>query len=410
MTGTWLAGLYGLAAINLLVAFYALYGAIRYWRFASRAGGETTLSAYRPSVALLVPCCGAEPGLAENLRALTCQRYPRLTIVFVLEDASDAAFSIVREIVSGLRTPSRVVLAGPARSSGQKVHNLGAAVRETPEAEVLAFADSDIRPDEGWLARLVGPLERTGVGVATGYRFYLPERGSFASLLRSAWNAGVLTLLGDHDHNFAWGGSMALRRETFFRAGVPEAWQGALSDDYALTHAVRRAGLRVEFVPSCLVASEGPVGLAEVLRWCGWQMAITRVYWPNLWRIAGASQVAFVAFLLVALVMALRGHVPAAVLLAVVLSLGAVTSDIRRRAIEQLAPRFEARLRSYRRLYPLLVPLAGLLTVYGFARSALSRRIVWRGKAYHMISPNETVLEQTATEKAPGFTGPDEVR
>lgn len=387
-------GLYGLAAVNVFVGLYALASAVRYFEYARRASLPVTgPTGYRPPVTLIVPCCGVESGLAENLEALASQRYPDLHVIFVLEDESDSAFPVVQTVVSGTRSAAQLLVAGPARGVGQKVHNLRMAVNEAGGGEVLAFADSDIRPDETWLARLVAPLEKPAVGVTTGYRFYLPERGSFGSLLRSAWNAGVLTLLGDHDHNFAWGGSMAIRRDTFDRAQVLEAWRGALSDDYALTHAVRRAGFFVEFVPSCLVASGGPAGLGEVLRWCARQMAITRVYWPNLWRIAGASQVVFVAFLLLALVPAFVGHAPAAVLLAAVLSLSGLSTEFRRRAIIHLAPRWKEPLHRYRAAYVLLVPVASLLTVYGFLRSMLSRRIEWRGKTYHMISPHETRLE-----------------
>ena len=37
-----------------------------------------------PSVTLFVPCCGAEEGLADNLRALAAQDYPKLAICFVV--------------------------------------------------------------------------------------------------------------------------------------------------------------------------------------------------------------------------------------------------------------------------------------------------------------------------------------
>ncbi len=186
-----------------------------------------------PSVTLLVPCCGLDAGLADNLRAIVRQNYPDLRIVFVVENEADGALPVIRSIIAGERRETRLVFAGPARGRGQKVHNLVTAVATIEDDCVLAFADSDIRPTPEWLTYLVEPLDRVEVGAATGYRFYVPERGNFASFLRSAWNAGVLTLLGDHDHNFAWGGSMAIKRSTFRQAGVEDAWKGALSDDYA---------------------------------------------------------------------------------------------------------------------------------------------------------------------------------
>ena len=290
-------GIYALGGVNLLVSLYSLISSFRYLGYLHVHGDRAPERSYLPPVTLLVPCCGLDAGLADNLRAIVLQDYPDLRVVFIVENEADRAVPVIQSVMAGEKRVTRLVVAGPARGRGQKVHNLLTAVATIEDDCVLAFADSDIRPAPDWLVHLVEPLDRVEVGVATGYRFYVPERGNFASFLRSAWNAGVLTLLGDHDHNFAWGGSMAIKRSTFREAGVADAWKGVLSDDYALTHAVRRAGLRIEFVPRCVVASVGPVGLTEVLSWCTRQMAITRVYWPNLWRIAGGSQILYSIFL-----------------------------------------------------------------------------------------------------------------
>lgn len=379
-----------LGGLNLLVGLYSLWGSLRYRAYV-RKKTDSAAAARRPSVSLIIPCCGREDGLEENLLALARQDYPHLRLVFVVETFSDPAVPVIERVRENAPCPAIQVEAGPARGRGQKVQNLLAALSEVGESEVLAFADSDGRPDPGWLGRLTAGLEPPGVGVASGYRFYLPE-GSFASLLRSVWNAGVLTLLGEHDRNFAWGGSMAIRREVFEKAAVKEAWQGALSDDFALTHAVRRAGLRVAFVSSCLVGSEGKAGLAEVMDWCARQMAITRVYWPNLWRVAGASQILYWSFLLLGGVAAGRGDFVSLALVSALLTLSFASGGLRSSAVGELEPRFRERLRPFLWAYALFTPLASLLSVYGFVRSALSRRIEWRGKLYEMRSPTETVV------------------
>ncbi len=395
--------LYALGAINLAVALYSLWGSLRYARYARRAtpGRE---GPYGPRVALIVPCCGAEEGLEANLAALAAQDYPELRLLFIVEDRNDPAVPVIERVRAQVSRSSVLIIAGSARTRGQKVHNLLAGVRQARGEEVLAFADSDGRPDRLWLARLVavlnpsrpsrpsGPSRPGRIGVVTGYRFYLPEPASFASLLRSVWNAGVLTLLGDHDHNFAWGGSMALRRATFEEAGVAGAWQGALSDDYALTHAVRRAGYRIEFVPGCLVGSRGKTDLGELAAWCSRQMAITRVYWPNLWLLAGGTQVLYTSFLLAASLVAAAGSGWAAALVAVLLGLTILTGALRARAVQALAPQWKEAIHPHSWAYALLSPLAAVLTVYGFTRSALSTRIEWRGKRYQMRSPTETVV------------------
>jgi cellulose synthase/poly-beta-1,6-N-acetylglucosamine synthase-like glycosyltransferase len=294
-------GIYVQGAMNLAVSAYSLLSSIAYSRYIRRAPTQKWAPLNRhPTVALFIPCCGAEEGLEANLRALFHQDYPKLELILTVEKESDTAVPVIRKIMESENRPSQLVVAGRATASSQKIHNLRVALTKTAGAQVLAFADSDIRPSPEWLTHLLAALDKKGVGVATGYRFYVPEPGNFATLLRSVWNAGVLTLLGDHDHNFAWGGSMALSSKVFREAGVERAWQGALSDDYALTHAVRKAGYKVEFEPCAIVASFGRTHLTEVLNWCHRQMSITRVYWRNLWRIAGGSQLLFIAFVFIA--------------------------------------------------------------------------------------------------------------
>src|SRR4029078_4592494 len=125
-----------------------------------------------------------------------------------------------------------VLVAGEATSCGQKVHNLVHGVENSAgDAEVFVFCDSDARFSEDWLTNLIAPLEDSEVGVSTGYRWYVPTPGRPAPLLREIWNASVVPMLGAHSRNFAWGGSMARRREVFDRIGIRKAWEGAVSDD-----------------------------------------------------------------------------------------------------------------------------------------------------------------------------------
>jgi hypothetical protein len=157
-----------------------------------------------------------------------------------------------------------------------------------------------------------------------------------------------------------------------------------LSDDYAMTHAVRRAGLRVDFVPSCLVGSRGEVGLRELVSWCARQIAITRVYWPALFAIVAATHLVYGAFLALAL---FQG---AFVLMGIVLLPGLIGGGLRATAISDLAPQWRETISRHLWAYFLLVPFAGVLTLLGVLRALWSRRIEWRGKLYEMRSPTET--------------------
>ena len=67
--------------------------------------------------------------------------------------------------------------------------------------------DSDARPRNDWLRLLVAPLADEGMGAATGYRWFIPNKGGFASRLRSVWNASIASALGERSETSksGWG-------------------------------------------------------------------------------------------------------------------------------------------------------------------------------------------------------------
>jgi hypothetical protein len=121
-------------------------------------------------------------------------------------------------------------------------------------------------------------------------------------------------------------------------------------------------------------------------------MVITKVYWRNLWRIGGGSQIVYVAFLLAGTFAAATGNRIALFLVSCVVGLSITSGYIRTKAIQSLGEEWKRHLHRLTWSYALLVPLASILTAYGFVRSLLSRRIEWRGRIYEMRSPQDTIL------------------
>src|SRR2546426_6287234 len=111
---------------------------------------------FAPFVSVIAPCRGLEDGLRENIAALFQQNYPSYEIIFVTDRADDPVLGLIDEVRREVqdawqdgveRAAARCVVAGPATDSGQKVHNLKAAVLEAdPHCEVLVFVDTDARP------------------------------------------------------------------------------------------------------------------------------------------------------------------------------------------------------------------------------------------------------------------------
>ena len=291
---------YLLAALVVWQSAVSLRGGVRYLSFFRREL-EAPRSLYMPFASVFVPCRGLDQGLRWNLSALFRQHYPAYELVFVSDRADDAGLDIARQLAREFEVESvartRFVVAGRATDSGQKVHNLRAAVAEVDaSSEVFVFVDTDARTRPDWLRSLVAPLSDEGVGAATGYRWFLPVRGGLATYLRSVWNASIASALGENvRRNFCWGGSTAIRRETFERLNMRERWRGTVSDDYALTRVLQAEGLPIRFVPACLTASLEDCTFGELLEFTTRQLKITRVYAPHLWAIVLISNLLFVA-------------------------------------------------------------------------------------------------------------------
>lgn len=384
---------YFLAAISCWIGIKSLLGGVCFAGYVRREMSRP-LPEFYPFVSVIAPTRGHEPGFVENVKPLLEQNYPNYEVRFVFDDPQDPSLPLVREL------GAQVVISGPAVDSGQKVHNLIAAVGEIdPRSEVIVFVDTDARPGDDWLRKLVAPLADERVGASTGYRWFIPERGGLASRLRGVWNASVASALGeDTAKNFCWGGSTAIRRSTFEELRVVDHWRGTVSDDFTITRVLKQAKLPIHFTPHCLVPSVGDCGWRELFEFTTRQIKITRVYAPHLWLplLLGSSLFALAFFgglvLLGARILLGQSFVLTLGFLVVIFVLGAAKGFIRWRAISIPLARYQTALRRDLAAHVCLWPFASLLYLYNAIVAGFSRRITWRGITYNLPSPTEAVI------------------
>jgi ceramide glucosyltransferase len=394
---------YCLAAISIYLGVLSLRSGVQFIRYL-QAELAKEYSEYEPFVTVFLPLRGADQDLEKNITALFAQTYANYEVIFVGDDANDPAWSIVesaRRSFTGESGPTmQTVVAGLARDRGQKVHNLSVAIeRADPESEIFAFVDSDARVAPHWLAALVAPLQDDAIGATTGYRWFVPARNNLASLVRSVWNASIASALRDTEKsNFCWGGSTAIRRRTFEQSKVLEHWRGALSDDFAMTRALRAADLPIKFVPLCLTPSYESCSFSELLEFTTRQLKITRVYAPHLWQAVVFGAVIFVLTFFggIGLVTTRAAFgfsfMTPLVLILIVFAMGAAKSHLRVRVIAAVIGDKRATSKSSTFAHVTLWPLASALYLYNAITALVSRRINWRGIAYELKSPNETVI------------------
>ena len=358
------------------------------------------LSDYTPFASVIAPTRGLDIGLQENLEPLLNQDYPEYEVIFVTDRPDDPSVPLIERVIKRSSRPARIVFAGEAVDNGQKVHNLRFAVSQVDsKCEVLVFVDTDARPHPDWLRSLVAPLKDERIGAATGYRWFIPSRGGFASHLRSVWNASIASALGtSSDKNFCWGGSTAIRRAAFERLRVSERWRGTVSDDFTVTRVLQEAKLPIHFVPQCLIPSLDDCSLSELFEFTNRQLKITRTYAPHLWRSVLIGSLIFTTVFFGGLIMVImraaqgRSFVLPLSLLLIVYVLGALKSYIRLRTVAGALRAYRKQLFRSLPAHVLLWPIASALFLVNGVVAWCSRRITWRGITYELKSSTEAVI------------------
>lgn len=361
----------------LLLAFLSLRGERKRAAYLESRLAENT--EHLPPASVIVPVKGEDEGLRENLAALASLDYPDYELIVVARTGADIPPGV-------LPNRAKVVLArGHDPTTGEKVQNLLTAVRATRKrSEIFAFADSDGRPTPGWLRALAAPLAEPGVGASTGYRWFTPQPPTFWSLMRGVWDAVAWGKLGPGDCAFAWGGAMAMRKETFFEARVPEYWKGAVSDDYALAGAVHAAGLRIAWAPGALTPCFEHVTARRFFRWARRQMTITRMYRPGLWWPATVAHLFYCGGMAASVWASIRGHRLAEWTLIAQLSPGMLKGLNRATLAKAALPECEPWFRRHAWVHAMWQPLATWIWLAVLAASAFGNAIEWRGNRYHL--------------------------
>jgi cellulose synthase/poly-beta-1,6-N-acetylglucosamine synthase-like glycosyltransferase len=361
---------------------------------------------YRPRAVLIVPCKGLDAAFEDNIASFYRQDYPDYSLWFVVADTGDPAYGellrLKEKLISDTKARDvKILVAGDAKSCSQKNHNLLCAYRHLPaDIEIMAFADSDACLRGNWLAHIVYPLRKDKVGVATGYRWFVPQKNNSATLALSLINAKIAQLLGANRFNQAWGGSMAVRVELFRQLGIEQLWANSITDDLSLSYAVRKAGKRITFVPACLAASYEQTDWRSFFSFARRQFLLTRITTPGTWwfglfsgvysvlGLYGGAAVAVCAYYTANAHWKLFAAVPITFFISHLLR-----AILRQRLIFTLLPNDAAAMKIAR-----FADIAGgwllspvLLGV--IISSAFGRRIRWRGIAYKLISPTKTIVE-----------------
>ena len=380
---------------------------------------------YRPRTALLVPCKGLDPAFDKNIASFFNQDCEDYILWFVVAEKSDPAYPRLCELKNKLSQTTKahdvqILVAGntnyqPAagneqRSCSQKIHNLLYGYNRIPDdIEVLAFADSDICVRSDWLSHLIYPLRKSKIGVATGYRWFIPQKKNLPTLALSAVNAKIVQLLGNTHLNHAWGGSMAIRTELFRQLNLDKIWPKTISDDLSLTYAVKKAHLKVAFVPACLVASYELTTWPKLFEFGRRQFLITRITALRTWWFGLASTIFSILGLwgtiAIAIYAATKSQIESSqlaifIIVPILFFAALLTRAILRQKLAHKLLKYGRQPTSDEHRAMKAVAAAdilcfwlwSLLLLFFIISSAFGRTIRWRGIRYKLLSPTETMV------------------
>ena len=362
-----------------LAAVAAIYGVIALLAVCL-VGRRPRFSPHQtPPVTVLKPLCGIEPQTLECLRSFCEQDYPEFQIVFGVSHETDPAVAVVRGLQREF--PQRrldLVIDRRRHGSSNKVSNLinmMAAARH----DYLVLADSDVRVNRDYLARVVAPLLDGGVGIVTcGYRG--ESRSGLWSALGCSFinewfmpSVGVAALGGSR--SFAFGATIAMRREVLTGIGGFAAIANQLADDYRLGELTRALGLRTVLSDVVVEVCVSEPSFAELvqheLRWLRTIRALNPVGYAFSFVTCGVPVAAVGALL--------SGRMgAAAALLLVTLS-------------ARILLHLKTRRRGSALLQLSLLPARDLLTLTLWSWSFVTRRVRWRDDDY-LVARDGSVL------------------
>jgi ceramide glucosyltransferase len=239
-------------AASLVSLSYLAACVVVSWAWRRRARQITrdrvaTSSIGLPSVTVLKPLCGLEPGLEANLRSFCAQEYPSYEVVMGSRDHDDPALELARAIAGSAQCKIDVVAGAQTLGPNLKVSTL-ARLGASSRSDVIVIADSDIGVGPGYLRAVVEPLTDPEVGVVTCLYRGQPTDSFWSRLgalsINEWFRPSVLIsrLLGSE--TYCSGATIACRREVLDAIGGFRDLASLLADDHELGARVRRLGLR----------------------------------------------------------------------------------------------------------------------------------------------------------------------
>jgi ceramide glucosyltransferase len=363
-----------------------LYGVIAWLAVRRQLGAPHGAPRGMPPVTVLKPLCGAETETYECLRSFCDQQYAAFEVIFGVADPNDPVIAVAQRLRREF--PQRrvqIIIDSRQHGSSRKVSNL-VNMLTYANYDYLVVSDSDVRVLPDYLGKVVAPLLEPDVSIVTcPYRGV--SRGGFWSLLETMFinqwfmpSVRVAAMAGSRA--FAFGASIALRREVLLRIGGFMSIVDQLADDYRLGELTRGLGLRTvlsDVVVEIAVAERSFEELFEhELRW----LRTIRTLRPAGYFFSLVTFTIPVALIATCLSW---GAPPALIMLAIAV-------------LARYLLHLQTRQSGATAVQLLIVPFRDMLSLSLWAVSFLNRRVRWRDDHFEVTADGSAELVVRITQ------------
>ena len=232
---------------------------------------------YIPKALVIVPCKGMDISLYQNLLALKGQSYKKYKIMAVVDSNDDKAIPLIKKAGIPYMTSSM-----RSRRASGKVRAIASALWCFRDYDVYVIADSDITVNRAWLYSIMAPLSDKAIGISTSYPHFQPI-GGFWPKVKMVWNFVGENLLEKESSRFAWGGTMAFRKDLIGRKELRYFLNSrySVSDDITLTRICKMKGLRIAYVKGAQPIVKTDDSFEQFIEWSNRQTALTILGYSN---------------------------------------------------------------------------------------------------------------------------------
>ena len=318
-----------------------------------------------PKTLVIVPCKGMDISLYQNLIALKKQGYRKYKIIAVVDSENDKAIPLIKR--AGI---SYLISDIGSRSASGKVRAIASALKHFRDYDVYVIADSDITVTRTWLGNIIAPLSDKSIGISTTYPHFQPI-GGFWPKVKMVWNFVGENLLEKESSRFAWGGTMAFRKDLM---GSKEQLylinsRYSVSDDITITKICKRKRLRIAYVKDAQPVVKTDDSFEQFIEWSNRQTALTLLGYRNNFK-RGMFFYCSEIFVMVSASLLSIYVSPVFLLLFAHLAVSWKRSYERARSADPSIA--------------LIVILIPFIYVYNLISARMMKRITWRGSVYSL--------------------------